>query len=247
MYMILKKRSLLIVSCITAITLFMASCDEKELLPPANTNAYISFINTSVFLGNNAPAVRATVTTNEKADTNALPLTYNSIYPQPNKYLPFMQGNCSISFKDSTRSPLVTGGMTTLAGAYYSAILADSMHTYTAVMVQDDYKTVAGKALIRVMHFSPDAGEIALYRDTTKLDNFGALHFKQVTPYTPLEPGSNFSFIIRKNDGSNQRVARYFTSSLLAGAAYTLLLKGYVQPPGGDVANKNSQIVFYRN
>lgn len=233
--------------CLLAgVIMLLLSCNEDELLPPANTKAYISFINTSPFL-DNAAAARVAVETNGHADTNELRVLYSNIYPEPNRYLPFEEGNCKVSFKDPTHSPLVTGGITTLAGAYYSAVLADSMGTYTAVLVQDDYEPVAGKALLRVMHFSPDAGEIMLYRDTTRLESLGIMRYKQVTPYTHVEPGSNFSFILRRNDGSNQRVARYFTPSLLAGSAYTILLKGYMQPPDGDVANKNSRIVFYRN
>lgn len=243
-----KKISFLI---LTGAILLMLSCKEDDLLPPANTNAYISFINTSPFLGNdglgNRTAVRAAVEMNGKADTNDLFLTYTFIYPQPNKYVPFTAGNGKVSFKDSTRSPLVTGGITTHAGAYYSAILADSVDHYSAVIVQDDYQPVTGKALIRVMHFSPDAGEVILYRDTIKLSNLSNMRYKQVTPYTPVEPGNNFSFIIRKNDGTNQRVARFFTESLLPGAAYTLLLKGYITPPDGDIANKASSIILYRN
>jgi hypothetical protein len=80
--------------------------------------------------------------------------------------------------------------------------------------------------------------------DTSWLEDFGTLRYKQVTPYTPMEPGNNFSFIIRRNDGSNQRIARYFTSSLLAGAAYTILLKGYMEPPDGDIGSKKSEIIF---
>jgi len=80
-----------------------------------------------------------------------------------------------------------------------------------------------------------------------KLDVFGAVRYKQVTSYIPIEPGSNFAFIIRRNDGTNQRVARLFTGSLLAGAAYTLLLKGYVTPADGDIGGKGAQIVLYRN
>lgn len=235
-----KKISFLLLAAACLLTL---SCDEDNLLPPANTNAYISFINASAFQGDG----RAAVETNGRTDTNELRISYMAIYPEPNRYLPFTEGDCKVVFKNATRTPLVTGGITTRAGSYYSAILTDSVNTYSAAIVQDDYEAVPGKALVRVMHFSPDGGDVILYRDTTKLESFGALHFKQVTPYIAVEPGSNFSFIIRKNDGSNQRVARYFTSSLLAGTAYTLLLKGYMQPPDGDLANKSSQIVFFRN
>ncbi len=42
-------------------------------------------------------------------------------------------------------------------------------------MVQDDYEPVPGKALLRVMHFSPDAGEIMLYRDTASLESLGKM------------------------------------------------------------------------
>lgn len=248
MFMFCKKSCIVILA---STTLAIYSCKEDELLPPANTNAYISLINTSPFLGNdgkgNATAVRVSVQTNNRVDTNDLLITYRNIYPEPNKYVPFSEGNTAIAFKDSVRTPLATGSINTQARAYYSAILADSMNTYSAVIVPDDYDPVPGKALVRVMHFCPDGGDVALYRDTTKLENFGIMHYRQVTPYTPVEPGSNFSFIIRKNDGTDQRVARYFTSSLLAGTAYTILLKGYMEPPDGDIGNKKSQIVFYRN
>lgn len=225
-----------------AISLLL-SCNEEDLLPPANSNAYISFINTSSFLTN---PVRAAVETNGSIDTNELQIYY-TIYPEPNKYLPFTEGNCKVAFKNANRSPLVTGGTATRAGAYYSAILADSLNTYSAVIVQDDYEPVPDKALVRIMHFSPDAGAVSLYRDTARQAVFGNMQYKQVTPYLPLNPGANFSFILRRNDGTNQRAGRYFVPSLLAGSAYTILLKGYVEPPDGDIANKGSQIVFYRN
>jgi len=239
-----KKISFLI---LVVSVLFTLSCKEDNLLPPANTNAYISFINTSAFLGNNNPAVRAAVETNGHMDTNELRITYSYIYPEPNKYVPFEEGNCKVSFKDSTRSLLVTGGITTRAGAYYSAILADSMNKYSAIIIQDDYQPVPDKALVRVMHYSPDAGEVSLYRDTARQETFGNMRYKQVTPYIPLDPGANFSFILRRNDGTNKRVGRYFVPSLVTNGAYTILLKGYVEPPDGDIGSKLSQIVFYRN
>jgi hypothetical protein len=228
--------------------LLMLSCDEDDLLPPANTNAYISFINTSPFLGNVGPeTVHASVETNGQADTNHLLITYQYIYPEPNRYLPFKEGNSKVSFKDSARQLLVAGNTTIRAGAYYSAILADSMNSYSAVIIQDDYQSVPDKALLRILHFSPDAGEISLYRDAARQEAFGNIKYKQATPYIPLDPGANFSFILRRNDGSDKRVGRYFVPSLLAGSAYTILLKGFVEPPDGDLANKSSQIVFYRN
>lgn len=243
MYMSYRKINL----CLLAgVLMLLVSCNEDELLPPANNKAYISFINTSPFLDNNG-AARVAVETNGHIDTNELRVLYSNIYPEPNKYVPFEEGDCKVSFKDPTRSPLVTGGMTTRAGAYYSAILADSVHAYTAVMVQDDYEPIPGKALVRVMHFSPDAGEISLFRDTARQQAFGNMKYKQVTPYMPLDPGANFSFILRRNDGTNKRVGRFFVPGILANGAYTILLKGYVDPPDGDIANKSSQMVFYRN
>lgn len=239
-----KKISLFIMA---AIYLLTSSCDEDSLLPPANSNAYISFINTSPFFGNTGPAtVRAAVETNGQANKDLL-LSYPYIYPEPNKYLPFKEGVSKVSFKDSSNKSLVTGSLTTQAGAYYSAILADSMGSYSAVIVQDDYQPVPDKALVRIMHFSPDAGEISLFRDTVRQETFGNMRYKEVTPYKPLPPGGNFSFILRRTDGSNQRVGRYFVPSLLAGTAYTILLKGYLVPPDGDLGSKLSQIVFYRN
>lgn len=237
-----KKISFLI-SMVAA--LFTLSCNEDDLLPPANTNAYISFINTAPY--DKGPTARAVVEANGRPDTNELRITYNTIYPEPNKYLPFKEGDCKVVFKDSSRIPLVTGTITTRAGAYYSAILTGSLNNYSAVIVQDDYEAVPDKALVRVMHFSPDAGVISLHRDTARQEAFGNINYKQVTPYIPLSPGANFSFILRRNDGTNQRVGRYFVPSLLAGSAYTILLKGYLEPPDGDLATKSSQIVFYRN
>jgi hypothetical protein len=232
--------------CLLAAAMLLLSCNEDGLLPPANTKAYISFINTSPFLDNNG-AARVAVETNGHIDTNELRVLYSNIYPEPNKYVPFEEGTCKVSFKDPTRSALVTGGITTRAGAYYSAILADSMDNYSAVIVQDDYEAVTDKALVRIMHFSPDAGEISLFRDTVRQETFGNMRYKQVTPYIPLNPGANFSFILRRNDGTNKRVGRFFVPGILANGAYTILLKGYVDPPDGDIANKSSQIVFYRN
>lgn len=234
------------VSLLSGILLLLLSCNEDELLPPANTNAYISFINASPYLGNDG-AARADVESNGYIDTNERRINYYYIFPEPNKYIPFKEGNCKVSFKDSTRKSLVTGSITTRAGDYYTAVLADSMDKYAAVIVQDDYEAVPDKALVRIMHFSPDAGEISLYRDTTRQQVFGNMRYKQVTTYMPLTPGANFSFILRRNDGTNKRVGRYFVPSLLAGGAYTILLKGYVEPPDGDIANKSTQIVFYRN
>gem|GEM_PF-4339746 len=231
----------------------VSSCYKHDRLPPANSNAYMSLINTSTDLragvsyGGNATAVRALVETNGKPDTGYLFINYAYIYPQPNGYLPFKAGNWKVSFKDSTQTPVTVGEATTRSGAYYSAIFADSLHHYSALLVADDYRAVPDKALVRVMHFSPDGGEVALYRDTTAQEKFGVMRYKQVTSYIPMEPGSNFSFIVRRNDGSGQRVARYFVPDLAAGAAYTILLKGYVAPPDGDIANKNCQIIFYRN
>jgi hypothetical protein len=245
MYMSYNKISFFMLA---AVMLLMLSCNEDELLPPANTNAYISFINTSAFLGNVGPAtVHASVETNGQANTNDLLLSYQYIYPEPNKYLPFKEGYSKVLFKDSTRKSLAAGTSTIRAGAYYSAILADSMDNYSALIIQDDYQAVADKALVRILHFSPDAGEISLYRDAARQEVFGNIKYKQVTPYIPLSPGANFSFILRRNDGTDKRVGRYFVPSLLAGSAYTILLKGYMEPPDGDVANKSSQIVFYRN
>lgn len=241
-----KKASALI---LLAAALFTQSCKEDDLLPPANTNAYFTFINAAPFLGNDTKGttVRALVETNGHTTADELKFYYHAIYPQSNTYLPFTEGDSKITFKDSTRTTLVTGTITTEAKNYYSAVLTGSEGNYSAVIVKDNFEPVPDKALVRIMHFSPDAGEISLYRDTEKQEVFGNLHYKLVTPYTPLTPGSNFSFILRRNDGTSKRVGRFFVPAILAGSAYTILLKGYVEPPDGDVAAKSSQIVFYRN
>lgn len=250
MYMNYKTIPLVI---LLGVVLLLSSCYKNDHLPPANSNAYISLVNTSTDLrsgssyGGNVTAVRALVEANGRPDTGDLFIKYADIYPQANGYVPYTAGDWKVSFKDSIRTLLAAGGIATRAGSYYTAILADSVQHYAAVMVKDDYKPVAGKALVRIMHFCPDGGEVVLYRDTARLDNVGAVRFKEVTPYIAIEPGSNFAFIFRRNDGTNQRVARLFTSSLLAGAAYTLLLKGYVAPPDGDIGVKGTQIVLYRN
>lgn len=240
--------------CIAVICIVVAGviqgCSEKDLLPPANTNAYIKFINAAPFIGSGSwgpLTLRASVTANGQPDTGALYVQYQQSFPINNQYLPYKEGSLKIDFKDTANKVLSAINASTKAGSYYSAVLIDSFKTYTGMILQDDIAPVSGKALVRILHFCPDAGEIVLYRDTTRLTAFGTPAFKNVSAFTPVGPGSNFSFIIRKNDGSNQRVARYFVDKLLPGAAYTILLKGYMQPPDGDIGNKSSRIIFYRD
>src|SRR6187402_3473140 len=184
MYMNYKKIRLIIFG---VAVLQMSSCYRHDLLPADNSNAYMSLINTSTDLragvsyGGNATAVRALVEANGKADTGDHFISYAYIYPQPNGYLPIKAGNWKVSFKDSTRTPVAAGELTSGAGAYYSVIFADSLHHYSAVWVADDYWAVPDKALVRVMHFSPDGGEVTLYRDTVAQEKFGVMRYKEVT------------------------------------------------------------------
>ncbi len=99
-----KKASILV----SIAALFTFSCKEDNLLPPVNTNAYISFINAAPFLGNDSKgtSVRAIVETNGHKAVPELSFYYSYIYPEPNKYLPFTEGNCKVIFKDSVHTLL---------------------------------------------------------------------------------------------------------------------------------------------
>ncbi len=110
------------------------------------------------------------------------------------------------------------------------------------MIVRDSAGTAAtGKALVRFVQLSPDAPAVdfALVDNNTPLVANQA--FKTATNFTEVTAGT-YSLAI-KTAGSNDALISVSNTELRSEGIYTVLVRGFVDPPSGNTNNLNVQII----
>jgi hypothetical protein len=119
---------------------------------------------------------------------------------------------------------------------HYTVYLLDSLGFFEIMHTQDDVTPDAAKAKIRLLHLSPDAGNVYLKIDTEPIDAIKNVGFRKVTDYTTVTPDIKPGIrIMYKDETGEERTMVRKSFPLEAGKCYTMILRGYKQPADGDV------------
>lgn len=119
---------------------------------------------------------------------------------------------------------------------HYTVYLLDSLGFFEMMHTQDDVVPDAGKAKIRLLHLSPDAGNVYLKIDTMAIDEIKNVGYRKVTGYISVLPDikPGIRIMYKDNDGAEKTLVRK-SFPLEAGKCYTMILRGYKVPADGNV------------
>jgi hypothetical protein len=150
-------------------------------------------------------------------------------------------------------APVSTSTVQTEAGKYYSVFYTGKVQAPEVVITTDDLaRPPAGKAKVRVIHLSPDAGALDIAGALTTSTSaptvmFSNLSYKTQPVFTEINAGF-YRFYVRDNGGTtnigtftqdNQVVPSFipggavrqdFSMNLESGMVYTLVIRGYRTP-----------------
>ncbi len=248
----MRRFSNTLLSALLAGSLLLTACEKNEPqgLGEEKDKAKVIFVNAAPN-GASTPAVA-------QREIAIWPF-YNGVqfnnfpikFPWSNGYKAFVPGNLVMRF-DTARSqnndPAGPAGnvaqitIPVTADTYYSVYAVGTAQNVETVVLTDDLSLPsAGKAKIRIMNYSPDAGPI----DVAVVGAGGAvlasnLGFKGVKDFFEIDPG-NYSLEIR--EAGTTRVLRSRTNVIIDPAScYSIWARGFNTLPSPGNTNAGSRI-----
>jgi hypothetical protein len=114
-----------------------------------------------------------------------------------------------------------------LSAKAYSLFVVNEIEKIELLLLEDDATVPpAGKAKVRFVNLSPDAGNLSL----SLAGNVGEIAankpFKAYSPFLVINPGEDVSFFVRRS-GSNEYYVT--TAKIEAGKTYTVFGKGFMK------------------
>ena len=208
--------------CFVALVLFMASClDDDDSQNQMTPVAYVSIYHASP----NAPELDVIV---DDRQVNRLDFTdYTG-------YLNFYTGQRNFRINPFNASnSLIDTTITFNDGAFYSVFIVNDLPNVEALTVRDSADAPAdGKAKVRFINLSPDAGPLEVTANDKDSSLFDAGAFKQPSSFVEVDAASS-SFVLSPEDGSEALVT-VSDIELRPGRFYTIIARGFANPPAGN-------------
>ena len=204
--------------------------DEGETLEPIPT-AYVSIYNAAP----DAPELDVLV---DNRQIFRQPLNYTDF----TRYLNFYTGDRELKISSfNASSVLVDTTVNFQPDKAYSVFITDDVADLSAVVVEDNTDAPAsGKALIRIVHLSPDAPAVDLVQeDGTSF--FTNQPFKQASDFTEVD-ADTYDLMLNVA-GSSDEVASIPDADFRAGGVYTIIVRGFATPPAGNTNSLSVQIL----
>jgi hypothetical protein len=213
---------------------FVASCSLNNDNPgnsqPTTPLSFVSLYNASP----DAPTLRVSV--DNKFVGEGLG------YGDYSGYLPFRTGERTLQFGPANADNVAVDTTLTLAeGKVYSLFVADQYSKASVVVIDDTSPAPpAGKAMIRLVNLSPDAGamQVNLKNDSSSL--IAAKPFKQASAFTEIA-AENYDLEVAQANGSVKLSVPSMT--FRPGKFYSIVVKGYNTPPSGNTNVLSAQLV----
>lgn len=201
-----------------ALVPFLTSClnnDDKPLEPAPV--AYVSFYHGSPSL----PSIQIAV---DHEPYNSNTFDYSTYFD----YGRFYTGKRNFSFKAGNASNSLLDTLVNFeADKAYSFFLSEEEEgSFVPVIVEDDLESPSsGKAMVRLVHLSPDAAKVNLKVGDKENDLFEDQEFRDVTDFVEVEAGRvNFDLLSADNKTS---LVKAESVNLREGRIYTLVVRGY--------------------
>lgn len=208
-----------------ALTLAFSACNKEDdggPVTPENV-AYVSLYNASP----NAPDLNIVV---DSRQINTYPFEYGDY----TGYLRFFTGNRKLQFGPFNASNVALDTTVSFEnGRVYSVFVVDEYTDLSLMVIEEtDEEAAEGKAMLRVVHLSPDAPEIDLaMRDETDAVAEG-ITFMGGTDFLALEP-NEYDFEVRLA-GDDNVLLNIPDVELQEGWFYTIVVQGYEELPTGN-------------
>ncbi len=125
-----------------------------------------------------------------------------------------------------TAQPLAENSEGLTVGRHYTVIaMADANSKPTLYVYDDDLvPPSSGKAKVRVIHASADAGEVDVYAKTGNKELFGGVNALSETSYSEFDPMSGTLEV--RPEGANNAVLAIPNAKFQAGNTYTVVMTG---------------------
>lgn len=208
--------------CFAALVLVMTSClDDDDRQNQVTPVAYVSIYHASP----NAPELDIIV---DDRQVNRLEFTdYTG-------YLNFYTGQRNFRINPFNASnSLIDTTITFTDGAFYSLFIVNDLPNVEALTVRDSASAPSeGKAKVRFINLSPDAGALEVTPDGVESPLFEARDFKQPSNFVEVEAGSS-SFVLVPAGGDDELVT-VKDIELRPGRFYTIIARGFANPPAGN-------------
>lgn len=219
-----------LLACALFVT-FTACLDNDDPAPNIPV-AYVSLYHGSP----NAPALDIEV---DNRQINASPFTYADY----TGYLRFYTGQRNLKFGPYASSSInIDTTVTFESDKAYSVFVADEYENGEVIVLNDNADPAAsGKAKVRIIHLSPDAGNIdlmAVGEDGNWADELG---FKESTEFMEVDAGE-FDFQVRASD-TDELLLSLPDINLQSRYFYTIIIRGYDSPPSGNTNVLAAQVV----
>lgn len=213
-----------------AIMLFLTSCldDDGEPTPVA----YVSIFHASP----DAPDLDV-ILDNQRLFNQPLEYTdYSS-------YLQFYTGNRELEFNSFNASNVLLDTTYNFqASKAYSVFVVDDVADLSALIVEDEADDPAeGKALVRFVQLSPDAPAVDFTVGDEETPLAANQDFRDASDF--MEVDADTYELAIKPAGSDEALVTVEDADLRAGRIYTVITRGFVNPPSGNTNDLSIQVI----
>lgn len=209
--------------------LFMAGCKlDDNKVQPAVPVSYVALYNASP----DAPGLNVSV---DNTQINVQPFDYSAY----TGYLRFYTGQRHFTVGPANGSNVVVDTTVNfVANKAYSVFVVDNYNCASLLVLSDSASTPpAGKAVIRLINLSPDAGTVHLsVKGSSELGTGEA--FKGASSFLTIDAATT-TFEIT-GDGVSLEVP---AETIHDGGYYSIVVKGYKTPPSGSKSVLNAQLL----
>ena len=170
-------------------------------------------------------------------------LSYNRFaYGDHTGYLPFYTGDRNLKIGPFGSSNIVVDTTVKLVDKKVYSIFIVDEYTKASVLVLLDSSSVpdAGKAKIRFVNVSPDAGSVQLKVKDATGQLIASKLFKQASDYIQVD-AKNYDFQVTSE--GNSAINLLVPVNMSEGQFYTILVRGYQTPPSGNTNVLSAEVV----
>jgi len=212
---------------------FLTSCldDEDHAVDPTPV-AYVSFYHGS-------PATPGLSIEVDHTLYNSNSFDYSTYFD----YYKFRTGKRNFSFKSANAAnSLLDTAVTFEPDKTYSFFMSDDDESFLPVIVEDELETpAAGKAMIRLVHLSPDTPEVSLQLGGEETELFKNQNFREVSDFVEIEAErADFNL---KTSVNGETVVNAEGINIREGRIYTLVVRGYVESPSNNAHDLSLQLI----
>lgn len=223
--------------CFTLLLGSFTSCKDDEDVKPTpepDSVAYVSLYNMSP----DAPPLGIRVDNNR--------INFNPFdYTDHTGYLRFFTGDRELLFTPFNASnTLLQTTISLEEDMLYSVFVTGTADDLQALVTEDDIpEAEVDNAVVRLVHLSPDAPAVDLSTTTADGDDplFSDVSYREASEFIEIPAGST-SFDITAA-GGDEVIASVSSINFLPERVYTLVIRGYENPPAGNPNGLSVQIV----